>query len=151
VKPIHAIVVVVLSHVVLLGCASSKPEVEKERVFLTDTSKYTWTGRTVDEVVRVFGRPSSRAPDGTGLTVLTYDVIETMGNTPTKPGVSVDANDSGDQGHDAQPSTQTPADRTVSTKTQAQFWIDSEGKVTRFYFSPEMYKKGVPSPPSSGS
>jgi hypothetical protein len=150
-KPIHAIVVVVLSHAALLGCASSKPEAEKERVFLTDTSKYTWTGRTVDEVVRVFGRPSSRAPDGTGMTVLTYDEIKAVGNTPTKPGVSVDANDADDQGYDGTPSTQTPAERTVASKTQAQFWIDSEGKVTRFYFSPEMYRKGVPSPPSSGS
>jgi hypothetical protein len=44
---------------------------------------------------------------------------------------------------------QAPADRTVKSKTQAQFWIDGEGKVTRFWFSPEMYRKGIPSPPSS--
>ena len=104
-------------------------------------------GNTVDEVVQVFGRPSSRAPDGTGATVLTYDEIQAIGDTPTQPGTHVSTNDPADKGYDGTPSTAAPADRTVKTKTQAQFWVDGEGKVTRFWFSPEMYKKGVPSPP----
>ena len=142
---------ILLPALLLAGCASTKPTTEKERVFLTDTSMYTWTGRSVDEVIRVFGRPSSRAPDGTGLTVLTYDEIKAVGDTPTKPGVSANASDPDDKGYDGTPSQQAPADRMVASKTQAQFWIDAEGKVTRFYFSPEMYRKGVPSPPSSGT
>ena len=136
----------------IAGCATyQKPAVEKERVFLTDTSKYTWTGRTVDEVIRVFGRPSDRGPDGTGATVLTYDEIKAIGDTPTQSGVSGSATtrDPNDAGYDPAPSVQAPSDRTVKSKTQAQFWIDGEGKVTRFWFSPEMYKKGIPSPPSS--
>ena len=134
----------------LTGCATyEKPATEKERVYLTDASKYTWTGRTVDEVIQVFGRPSSRAPDGTGATVLTYDEIKAIGDTPTKSGVTASA-DADDRGYDGTPSVQAPGDRTVTSKTQAQFWIDAEGKVTRFWFSPEMYRKGVPSPPTGG-
>jgi hypothetical protein len=149
VKYIQAIL---LPAVLLAGCAAStKPTKEKERVFLTDASKYTWTGHTLDEVIRVFGRPSNRAQDGSGHTVLTYDEIVAVGNTPTKPGVSVNTNDPADKGYDGTPDAQAPADRMVSSKTQAQFWIDAEGKVTRFWFSPEMYRKGVPSPPSPGS
>ena len=79
---------ILLPAALLAGCAAStKPTTEKERVFLTDASKFTWTGRTLDEVIRVFGRPSSRAQDGTGNTVLTYDEIKAVGNTPAKPGV----------------------------------------------------------------
>ena len=135
----------------LAGCATyEKPPAERERVYLTDASKYTWTGRTVDEVIQVFGRPSERGPDGTGATVLSYDEIKAIGDTPTQSGVSANATrDPNDAGYDPTPSVQAPADRTVKTKTQAQFWIDGEGKVTRFWFSPEMYRKGIPSPPSS--
>ena len=133
------------------GCATyEKPAAEKERVYLTDASKYTWTGRTVDEVIRVFGRPSNRGPDGTGATVLTYDEIKAIGDNPTAPGAHVSATDDAEnRGYDGTPSANPPADRTVMTKMQAQFWIDGEGKVTRFWFSPEMYRKGLPSPPSS--
>ena len=148
-QPVVLFVIVALA---AAGCASSKPKPERERVFLTDTSQFTWTGHSVDEVVQVFGRPSSRAPDATGLTVLTYDDILAIGNTPTKPGVQVDANkDDSDKGYDGTPSPQAPADRTVASKTKAQFWIDGEGKVQRFWFSPEMYRKGIPSPPSGAS
>jgi hypothetical protein len=133
----------------IAGCATyEKPAPERERVYLTDASKYTWTGRTVDEVMQVFGRPSDRAPDGTGATVLTYDEIQAIGDTPTQSGVTAKA-DPDDRGYDGTPSVQAPADRMVKSKTQAQFWIDGEGKVTRFWFSPEMYRKGIPSPPSS--
>jgi hypothetical protein len=135
--------------VLIAGCATyEKPPAERERVYLTDASKYTWTGRTVDEVIQVFGRPSDRAPDGTGATVLTYDEVKAIGDTPTQSGVTATA-DADDRGYDGTPSVQAPADRTVKSKTQAQFWIDGEGKVTRFWFSPEMYRKGIPSPPSS--
>lgn len=135
------------------ACATyQKPAAEKERVFLTDASKYSWTGHTVDEVIRVFGRPSERKPDGTGATVLSYDEIQAIGDQPTQSGVHGTAtNDPADRGYDGTPSATPPADRTVKTKTQAQFWIDGEGKVTRFWFSPEMYRKGVPSPPPVGS
>jgi len=135
------------------GCASSqKPAAEKERVFLTDTSQFTWTGHTVDEVLRVFGRPSNRGPDGTGATVLTYDEIQAIGDNPTAPGTHATAtNDPDDRGYNGTPPATAPEDRLVKTKTQAQFWIDGEGKVTRFWFSPDMYKKGVPSPPPAGS
>ena len=131
------------------GCATyEKPPAERERVYLTDATKFTWTGHTVDEVIQVFGRPSNRGPDGTGATVLTYDEIQAIGDTPTQPGSHVTAtNDPADRGYDGTPSATPPEDRTVKTKTQAQFWIDGEGKVTRFWFSPEMYRKGVPSPP----
>ena len=55
-KTMSAILVPAL---LLAGCASSKPAAEKERVYLTDASKYTWTGHTVDEVIRV-SRPIYR-------------------------------------------------------------------------------------------
>ena len=128
------------------SCASSKPEPERERVFLTDTSQFTWTGHSVDEVLEVFGRPSSRAPDGTGLTVLTYDEIRGIADTGT--GSRLSTTDSGDQGTNAVPEARAPGDRTLATKVQIQFWIDNEGKVQRFYVSPEMYRRGVPSPPA---
>jgi len=136
--------------VLTAACASyEKPAAERERVYLSDASKYTWTGRTVDEVIRVFGRPSNRGPDGTGATVLTYDEIKAIGDNPTAPGAHVSATDDAEnRGYDGTPSANPAADRTVMTKMQAQFWIDGEGKVTRFWFSPEMYKKGIPSPPS---
>ena len=135
------------------GCATyQKPAAEKERVYLTDASKYTWTGHTLDEVVKVFGRPSERTPDGTGATVLSYDEIQAIGDQPTQSGVHATATDDpADRGYDGAPSARPPADRTVKTKTQAQFWIDGEGKVTRFWFSPEMYRKGIPSPPSGSA
>ena len=142
-------VVVLLALVALAGCASGKPAPERERVFLTDASKYTWTGKTVDQVVEVFGRPSSRAPNPEGGTVLTYEEILAIGDTPKPRAGSTVTAEATTGGDPAGPSTQAPADRTVSTRTQAQFWIDAEGKVTRFWFSPEMYRKGIPSPPSS--
>lgn len=130
------------------GCAGTRPAPDRERVFLTDASKYTWTGKTVDQVLEVFGRPSSRAPNPDGGTVLTYEDIQAIGDTPqprTRPISGDVTSDGGAPG----PSAQPPADRTVAMKTQAQFWIDAAGKVTRFWFSPEMYRKGIPSPPSS--
>jgi hypothetical protein len=133
--------------VALGGCAASKPAPERQRVFLTDASKYTWTGKTVDQVLEVFGRPSSRAPNPEGGTVLTYAEIQT-GDTPQPRAGSTITGEVSTDGTPG-PSTQAPADRTVATRTQAQFWIDAEGKVTRFWFSPEMYRKGIPSPPSS--
>lgn len=130
------------------GCAGTTPAPDRERVFLTDASKYTWTGKSVDQVVEVFGRPSSRAPNADGGTVLTYEDVQAIGDTPqprTRPISGDVTSDGGTPG----PSTQAPSDRTVAMKTQAQFWIDAQGKVTRFWFSPEMYRKGIPSPPSS--
>ena len=65
----RSICAIVLPVLLAAGCASSKPAPEKERVFLTDASKYTWTGHTLDEVIRVFGRPSNRTQDASGHTV----------------------------------------------------------------------------------
>ena len=129
----------------LAACARSVPEAERQRVFLPDTSQLTWTGRTVDEVFQVFGPPSSREPNPDGGTVLTYETVETKDDRPQpkdKPGP-------GDPNVARDPTDDLEVRRTnaAETKAQAQFWIDAQGKVTRFEFSPEMYKKGVPSPP----
>jgi hypothetical protein len=149
----------------LAGCASSRPAPERERVFLTDASRLTWTGKTVDQVLQVFGRPSSRTPDPDGGTVLTYEDIVGIGDTPQRragassadpaspePRTTVGTDTSGRAGVSVssgpEPTATAPRDRTVATELKARFWVDEQGKVTRFWFSPELYRKGIPSPPS---
>jgi hypothetical protein len=133
---------------VLSACASSRsiPEGERERLFVPSPAQASWTGRTLDEVLEVFGPPSDRSPDSTGGTVLTYQAVKPKDERlqpQERPAP-------GDPPIPRQPTDDVEVRRTntAETKNQAQFWVDSQGKVTRFWFSKDMYRKGIPSPPA---
>lgn len=136
--------------VALSACASSRrspeAEPERERLFVPTPAQYSWTGRTVEQVLEVFGPPSDRSPDGAGGTVLTYEAVKPKDErlqprerpAPGDPPVAREPTDD----------PEVRRTNAAETKDQAKFWIDPQGKVARFWFSKDMYRKGVPSPPA---
>ena len=131
----------------LVGCAQ-RTEVVTESRAMPSFDSMTWTGRTLDEVLEVFGRPSDRKPDGEGGTVLTYSEIETIreGASKTQAG-EVTIEGSADRDAPLGSPPLDPEDNRVETTARAMFWLDGQNRVYRYWFPDWMYKKGIPSPP----
>ena len=129
----------------LLVAAACSRQVVRERVPFTATDDFTWTGKTRSQVLEVFGRPSSTTADGEGGSILMYAEIDRLDEPPPQPGQHVTSD--GVSVHADHVDDTTSADRTVVTKDKAKFWIGADDKVYRFWFSPQLYKKGVPMPP----
>lgn len=134
----------VLIGIALSGGAGCGRRTVRERVPVPDMDALTWTGRSQDAVLEVWGRPSDRKADGEGGTILVYHDLQVHEETEVERSkVSVSAETS----RPGSPVTENP-DLVVSADTQAMFWLDPDGKVYRTWFSPALYKKGIPVPPS---
>jgi hypothetical protein len=102
----------------------------------------TWTGRSLDEVVEIWGPPSLRQGDGEGGTILVYQDNSGISTSVSEGGASAAV-------PDLDPGAPSGPQRTETLKkVRAKFWVDKLGHVYRFWFSPEVYKKGTDTPPA---
>lgn len=100
----------------------------------------TWNGRDVDEVIEVWGPPSARQSDGEGGALLVYD---------EKTAVSASASGGPPTPPDLDPNSREGMKATQEVRrTRAQFWVGADGTVYRFWFSADVYGKGLDTPPA---
>jgi len=93
----------------------------------------TWSGKNVDQVLDVWGPPSERQGDGEGGSILVYREASAITASVT------------DGSKVPSPAPTSPGAPTTSerlTRVRARFWIDADGKVYRYWFSSDVYKKG---------
>jgi hypothetical protein len=122
----------------VLSC-SGQTTVTRRTVVAAPPGTSAWTGRTVEDVERVFGAASETEADGEGGTVLVF-----RQNTPFSVSQTAGAPPQGTRGALADP------ERTQSetiTKVIARFWIDANGTVYRHWFAPEVYDSDRDEPP----
>src|SRR6185295_3807144 len=66
-----------------------------------------------------------------------------------KSAISASVSEGAPSAPDMAPDPPAPPSKTENLKkVQAKFWLDRENKVYRFWFSPEVYKKGTDTPPA---
>jgi hypothetical protein len=118
------------------GCAR---QVRTERVPVPAMDHLSWTGKPIGAVLEVWGRPSERLQDGEGGTILVYQELDVVG---TRQGFGP----SDPSPHQPPESAELPQ-TDLEMDPRAKFWVDAEGMVYRYWFSPATYRKGVPSPP----
>jgi hypothetical protein len=127
-----------------LGLAGCAPTQTRTYTITGPTSApATWTGRSMDEVLETWGPPSVRESDGQDGTLVVYQ---------DKSAVSTSVSESAPSPPDLDPHAGAQPMRVENLKkVQAKFWLDKQGKVYRFWFSPEVYKKGTDTPPAKKS
>jgi len=138
----RAIIVLGLGCAVCAGCARTET-----RVYMMQASPgagATWTGRSADEVVEAWGPPTARQSDGEGGRLLVYE---------HKTGISTSASEGPPTPPDLNPNPRGEAPRVTEEikRPRAKFWIGADGKVYRFWFSADVYKKGEHTPPAKKS
>jgi hypothetical protein len=127
-----------LGCVLVVGCATT--QTRTYRLPATTSAPATWTGRAVDDVLEAWGPPSVRTSDGEGGTLLVYE---------EKTGVSAAVEEGGPSPPDLDPTPSSGPTKSEQIKrVKAKFWVDREGNVYRFWFSPSVYKKGLDTPPA---
>lgn len=127
---------------ILVGACAEK-EVIVRRVSFPGSER-TWMGRSESEVRSAWGVPSDSRPDGEGGTILAYFADPKLEVTvrddrvadPVPPAPELAAPTAG-------------IDRPVALppKTLAAFWVDTGGRVYRYWFAPKVYKDGRHMPP----
>jgi hypothetical protein len=102
----------------------------------------SWIGHSVGEVTQAWGENGRAEPDGSGGRVLIYRKLKRDDPTPqaARTDSSIGTTDllGGPSGG--------PLDSHVSVDDLAKFWIDASGKVYRYWFSDEVYKKHLDAP-----
>jgi hypothetical protein len=129
----------VLVLLVAAACAARKT-VTTTTLPQRDAELTTWKGRTLADVVAVWGEPAERTSDGEGGTELVYRKL-------TWVSVSVSGDGSRPPTSEPAPPPGPPSSERV-TKVTARFWIDPGGTVYRYWFAPEVYEKGGDTPPA---
>lgn len=126
---------VVVAAIVVSGCAT-----ELVSVPVSTPNARTWVGERRERVISVWGTPTESEPDAQGGEILVYRESKIVsGSEPV--------NDRETQRTANAPQYQTTGARRVAGDVRAKFWVDGEGSVYRFWFAPEVYKKGDVYPP----
>jgi hypothetical protein len=110
-----------------------------------DYAARSWIGHTADEVARAWGENQRKEPDGTAGYVLTYRKVLT---TVTSPASSAwGGPDFGSLNDNRGPEGHLPQGG-AAVDELAKFWIGADGKVYRFWFAEEIFKKRLDDPAS---
>jgi len=120
------------------GCATTVTTVRT--VTPEEYSAQSWVGHAERDVAIAWGPNNRKEPDGRGGHLLTYAKVSSA-DVPS-------ARVTSDPGQHVLPTG--PHDefqqRTSSVDELAKFWIGPDGKVYRFWFAAEIYKKGLDAP-----
>jgi hypothetical protein len=102
----------------------------------------SWLGRTTEDVTSAWGESRRGEPDGAGGQVLTYRRVRATSAQPeSASGVPLQGT-----GHLlAGPNAVLP-NAVVAIDDLAKFWIGSDGKVYRFWFADEVFRKHLDAP-----
>lgn len=137
-RPLRAFVPAVMI-ALAAACAT-----ELVTVPVTMPNARTWVGEPRDRVISVWGTPSESEPDAQGGEILVYR--ESKSVSTSSPVGDRESNRTADI-----PQYQTTGAHRVDGEVRAKFWIDAKGAVYRFWFAPEVYKKGDVYPPARPS
>jgi len=125
----------------LLSCAGCTTTVTTVRTVSTaEYAAHSWIGRGEQDVVNAWGENGRQESDGSGGRLWTYG---RMSSHEIPPGRT--SGDSGRHDFPAGPNDDLPQ-RAATVDELAKFWIDADGKVYRFWFAAEIYKKGLDAP-----
>ena len=105
-------------------------------------SSNSWIGRTSEDIHRAWGDGAQAQPDGLGGTVIGYTRMESH----SVPPITAQGPYPGPAGS---PGSFQPELGVVWVSTPsdlARFWLDANGKVYRFWFADEVYRKGLDRP-----
>ena len=125
------------------GSCAPRTVVTTRTLLRIPQAESTWMGRTIEDIEKVWGRSTLRESDGDGGIVVAYR-HDTL--------FSVSAS-TGPNRHPTDPPTRTEQLNPKNTQTEkitkalARFWIDSNGKVYRYWFPQEIYDAGRNQPP----
>jgi len=123
------------------GCATTVTTVRT--VTPEEYGAQSWIGHTERDVSTAWGPNTRKEPDGLGGYTLTY------GKFSSSDAVSARAtSDPGQPGQQVLPTGPSgPSQQGTTTIDElAKFWIGPDGKVYRFWFAAEVYKKGLDAP-----
>jgi hypothetical protein len=124
----------------LAGCAGRETTVRS--YILPPQSVRTWIGVSVDEVVKRWGDPAERAPDGEGGTILTYKSDPKVEFSASR-GPTHDANSSpGVDGMGYPPGLENNMEVLTLPTANAVFYISAKGVVYRYAISPKLLAGG---------
>jgi hypothetical protein len=127
----------------ITGCLAPRG-VETEVVRVPQAT--TWLGKHLDDVIAVWGKPSKIKPDGEGGTLAIYE----GGVVFSPPGGIVPAHSIAgtDPFYDPPPQIKVvPVGPPIEVAPEAVFYLDEDGLVYRYWFSPAVYKHGTALPP----
>lgn len=120
------------------GCATTVTTVHT--VTSEEYAAQSWNGHTEQDVLTAWGPNTRQEPDGLGGHLLTYAKVSSTDVSSARV--------SADPGQQVLPTG--PHDefqqRASSIDELAKFWIGADGKVYRFWFAAEVYKKGLDAP-----
>lgn len=132
----------VLGAVLMLpGCSRSVTTVRT--VTPDEYAALSWIGHTAEEVALAWGENRGGEPDGAGGWVLTYRRVQTTSAGPqSASGVPLWAS-----GYPilSGPNAILP-NAVVAIDDLAKFWIGSDGKVYRYWFADEVFRKHLDAP-----
>ena len=133
---------VILGAVLMLpGCSRSVTTVRM--VTPEEFAALSWIGHTAEEVALAWGENSGGEPDGAGGWVLTYRRVQaTSAGLQSASGVPLWA---GGRPILSGPNAILP-NEVVAIDDLAKFWIGSDGKVYRYWFADEVFRKHLDAP-----
>ena len=119
----------------------------------------TWVGKSVPDIEAVWGPAKSGETDGSGGRIISYrgtsGVKVSMSAPDNLPDPGDDRDRQGKSEHDLLAEAQAPQANDEG-RVDAKFWVDPSGKVYRYWFSEQVWKKtpektAPPAGPASGS
>ena len=132
----------VLGAVLMLpGCSTTVTTVRT--ITPEEYAAQSWIGHTSEDVALAWGENRRGEPDGAGGQVLTYQRVQTTSAQPqSASGVPLWAS-----GYPilSGPNAILP-NEVVAIDDLAKFWIGSDGKVYRFWFADEVFRKHLDAP-----
>jgi hypothetical protein len=123
------------------GCTTTVTNVRT--ISPEEYAAHSWTGHSERDVTAAWGENQRKEPDGTGGYLLTYRKVESRVAAPVATAQGMQ--DPGSR--DDNPAHESQLPQGGSTVDElAKFWIGPDGKVYRFWFADEIYKKGLDAP-----
>ena len=135
-----------LAVLAVAGAACGGRTVVERRVIEYPTapsdSARSWVGHTREALEKVWGNPSSTAPDGEGGVVLTYTGASQVSVTHEKR-------------HDHPSIAEPPIEPLESTQYRSEredgrFWLDADGIIYRYWMRPALFESREKDPPGVG-